>query len=159
MPIPLIIPYRLDESWQGRGDELRLLLRSLDRLASGLGTVCIVTLDRPAWLQEGNGLELLSIPDRHAHNKDANLHDKVHAALRHLQCGEFVFSADDCVFTQDIDLREMPVIYQGKTREYFSQQGTKWARRMLATFDFLAARGVADIPPEKIANAILETIQ
>lgn len=139
--LPIIIPWRLDESCDGRGDELRLLLRSLDRNARGLGKVCIVTSDRPEWLREGDGLELLDVPNRHLHNKDANLHDKTIAALRRLKCPEFVFSADDCVLAAPCDLRELPTIYQGWTRAEFAGRHGVWARRMLATLDLLASRG------------------
>ena len=50
LPLPLVIPYRLDESARRRGDELRLLLRSVARHVTGLSRVVLVCQDLPEWL-------------------------------------------------------------------------------------------------------------
>ena len=144
-PLPLVIPYRLDESFQGRGDELRILLRSVERHVIGLSEVCVVAdilpdwmdTDAVRWIQQGN-------PYRHC--KDANLHLKISRAVSELGlhgADKWCFSADDCAFLRPCDLRTLPVIYNGLPRScYAANPGNRWHRRMVHTFDWLASQGV-----------------
>ena len=146
-PIPIVIPWRLDESCQRRGDELRILLRSVERHVSGLSRVVLVCQDLPEWLEPSSVLWIRQ-GDPFTSCKDANLFRKVGAAIHALGLSgsdRWVFSADDCAFLAPRDLRTMPVIYNGHPREWFAAQTGrgKWFRRMVATFDHLASRGVA----------------
>ena len=144
-PVPMIIPYRLDESYEGHGDELRILLRSIERHVSGLDRVCIVADRIPDWLNPtADGLVWLPLGNPYRSCKDANLHMKIIKAVQFLGvAGKWVFSADDCAFLRPCDLRTLPVIYNGSTRDrYAANPGHKWYRRMVNTFDYLASRGI-----------------
>lgn len=144
--LPLIIPYRLDESARRRGDELRLLLRSVERYVSGLSRVVLVCQDLPEWLEPSSVLWIRQ-GDPYLHCKDANLFRKVDLAIHALGLSgsdRWGFSADDCAFLAPCDLRTMPVIYNGSGRAaYADTPGNKWHRRMVHTFDWLATQGVA----------------
>ncbi|MBO4619691.1 MAG: hypothetical protein J5654_06235 [Victivallales bacterium] len=148
LPLPLVIPYRLDESARRRGDELRLLLRSVARHVTGLSRVVLVCQDLPEWLEPSSVLWIRQ-GDPYLHCKDANLFRKVSAAVYALGLSgsdRWVFSADDCTFLSPCDLRTLPVIFNGHPREWFAAQAGKgkgkWFRRMVNTFDYLASRGV-----------------
>lgn len=142
--LPIIVPYRLDESWQGRGDELRLFLRSVDRNVTGLSRVCLVTDQVPGWLNlDEPSLMVVDQGNPFAHCKDANLFLKVQLALEALGGpARWCFSADDSMFLWPCDLRVLPVVFNGSTRDWYAAQNGKWYRRMVHTFDWLAEHGV-----------------
>jgi hypothetical protein len=143
--IPLIIPYRLDESFQGRGDELRILLRSIERHVTGLSEVCIVADVLPEWL-DTDAVRWIRQGNPYRNCKDANLHLKIFCAVSELGLSghdRWCFSADDCAFLRPCDLRTLPIIYNGSPRaRYAATPGNKWHRRMVNTFDYLASRGI-----------------
>lgn len=141
-PIPLIIPYRIDESYEGRGDELRILLRSVERHVSGLSEVRVVCDRLPGWLDESK-VRWIRQGDPYAHCKDANLFLKMCRALDGETGVRWCFSADDAAFLKPCDLRTLPVIYNGHAREWFAANpSSKWHRRMVNTFDYLASQGI-----------------
>lgn len=145
MDIPLIIPYRLDESYEGRGDELRILLRSVERHVSGLSEVVIVADRLPDWLDTG-AIHWIDQGNPYLHCKDANLFLKISRAIAELGlqgADKWCFSADDAAFLRPCDLRTLPIIYNGSRRaRYAANPAHKWHRRMVGTFDYLASRGV-----------------
>lgn len=143
--IDLVIPLKPDESWHGQCDELRILLRSLEKNAKGLGRVCLVTDALPNWLDpQASGLVWLPVGNPYRHNKDANLFMKVTKALQFMDCGErWAFSADDAAFLQPCDLRTLPVVYNGQRREHYAAPNSgKWQRRMVHTLDWLVGQNI-----------------
>ena len=145
--MPIIIPYRLDESYLSRGDELKILLRSIEKNAGGISNVVIVADIVPDWLNtDAENLLVVPVGNPYKKCKDANLFLKMQKALKDLQLteGKWCFSADDCAFVKPCDLRKIPVIYNGSSRAKFEADKTsnKWHRRMANTFDFLDKQGV-----------------
>ena len=146
MTADLIIPLGR-ESVDGKNDELRLFLRSLERNARNVGEVWLVTDCPPNWLQPGNGLTVLPCPDRHAHNKDANLFEKTKLAMERSEADSVVFTADDCAVLQPCDFAALPLIYNTRELAFFlhppknKRKFRKWNRRMAATLAELGLVG------------------
>lgn len=134
----VIIP--LGEGSRSNDDELRILLRSLERHALDLGRVYVVTDNPPAWL-DADAAVVVPCADRHEHNKDANLIDKTLTVIRRYGLRSFCWAADDNVLLQDMRLADIPVTVNRRRREDYSL-GTTWQRRVLHTFDWAASRGV-----------------
>ena len=119
-------------------DELRVFLRSLEENGRNYGNVWIVTANAPAWLKPGNGLATLYAEDRHRHNKDANLFEKVAVALDVAKSEDVIFTADDCAVLFPVDFGALPPIFNNRGLEKFKEDcGTKWRRRMVATLEEL----------------------
>lgn len=136
MGFDLIIP--LGTGSKSNNDELKILLRSADRNAVGLGRVIIVTQEPPAWLRNAY---IVPMGDHIEHNKDANLINKVILALATFGIREdFILCADDNVFNQKTDLDAMPMLYNSKSN--FKEDGNNWQKRMVRTMDFLVAKGM-----------------
>lgn len=145
--IPLLIPYRLDESYEGKGDELRILLRSIERNVIGISKVVLIADKTPDWLDTtAKGLTVVPVGNPYRHCKDANLFLKMKKGLEalNLKEGKWAFSADDSAFMQRCDIRLLPVIYNGSSRQKFEadKDKNKWHRRMANTFDYLESMGI-----------------
>ena len=135
--IDVVIP--LGEGSKADNDELKILLRSLDKHALNLGKVYIITDKRPHWLND----KAIVVPyrDENRHNKDANLIDKTLYAIQEYNLERFAWCADDNVFLQDIRLDEIPIIKNHRKREEYNL-GTSWQQRVLNTFDFAKERRI-----------------
>ena len=146
MSADLIIPLGR-ESVDGKNDELRLLLRSLERNATGIGSIWLVTDCPPNWLQERNWLTVLPCPDRFDSNKDANLFEKTKLAMERSEAEDVVFSADDCAVVNPVDFAALPLLYNTRELAYFRNPSKKhrkfrkWNRRMAATLSELGLEG------------------
>lgn len=114
-------------------DELRILLRSIERNARGIGRV-VIAGHAPEWVQN---VETLDMDDPHRHNKDANLWEKTLEAIRRFSMKRFLWCADDNAFTQTVDVRDMPVIYNARGIGIFSS-GSTWHNRMRHTLEWCA---------------------
>ncbi len=120
--------------------ELRFALRSAEKFVQNLGTVWIVSDCAPDWLQN---VRILPVPDRHKHNKDANLFDKLIFASKMPEVSEmFIFLSDDQVFLQPFNAELAPTVFNPRGWLAFAGSDLKWHRRMLATFSYLARRGI-----------------
>jgi len=140
-PIDVVYPLGTGSKW---GDnELRYSLRSLEKNFPDLGRVFIVG-HKPPWLKTGDRLIHIPMPDKHKHNKDANLIDKVLAACEAGVSERFVFCSDDQLFLQPIRFAEMAKPLHGgnlQTKpEKFWGDGS-WKKRLKATRDVLQERG------------------
>ena len=128
----------------GRGSrygnfELRMALRSIARYAMNLGNVYIVSDALPAWL---NNVKTLNVPDRHLHNKDANIIDKLLAAAQLPELsGKFLFWSDDQLALQRFDAAALPVSCNPRQYNDFSSDRI-WHRRMRNTFEYLHKLGI-----------------
>jgi hypothetical protein len=121
---------KLGSKWDD--NELRYSLRSLEQYFPNMGRVFIVG-HRPEWLTN-----VIHIPaeDKHRHNKDANLLDKVLLACKAGISSTFLRLSDDqCV------LREwggMDVWHMG---DVDGRRGGNWWRRCQNTCNYLKANG------------------
>lgn len=118
--------------------ELRLALRSIDRFAAGAGQIWIVGDTVPDWLQN---VRIVTEPDRHFHNKDANIIDKLLTAANQKDLSErFIFWSDDQAALHRFIIQDMQPVFNRRSRKYFTRE-RMWHRRMRRTFDFLAQQG------------------
>ena len=114
-------------------NEIRILLRSLEKHCTGLGRIIVVTDCAPDWLNPDT-VCILNMGDRHKDNKDANLIEKTLAAIEQYAVRSFVWAADDNVVMKPLDLRVAPKIYNNRTRASFPEK-RRWHERMRHTFD------------------------
>lgn len=136
-PVDVIVP--LGPGTASNNDELRILLRSIDAHAKGLGRIIIVSDCAPAWLAN---VEVLAMGDAYNHNKDANLIDKTVAAISRYNVMDFVWCADDNVFMQDVWLDTIPILRTDRAKSTFGDKDNIWHRRALHTFEWAESMGV-----------------
>lgn len=134
MAIDIIIP--LGSGSKSDNDELRILLRSLERNATNVGRVAIVGDRIPEWLQN---IVHVDYGDVFTENKDGNMINKTIAAINQLKCADFILTCDDAVFNQPIDLEKMPILYNDRVQADFGpdfKEGKwkRWHQRMYHTF-------------------------
>jgi len=137
--VDIIIP--LGGGSKSNNDELRLLLRSLEKYGRGIRDVIVVTSLPPDWLQN---VRIVPQGDLLVQNKDGNIIKKILTALtREDVTPEFVWSSDDCVLLEEFDFESMPPIFNGRCKTDFPEDGSIWQRRVRRTFEFLEAQGTA----------------
>lgn len=120
--------------------ELRFALRSVEKYVQDLNTVWILSDCAPAWLKN---VRILPVPDRHKHNKDANLFDKLIFAAKTPEMSDtFVFLSDDQAFLQPFDAEKAQTVFNQRGPMSFAASPHKWHRRMTATFSLLEQRGI-----------------
>lgn len=138
MPVlDLVIPLGIGS--KHGNDELRILLRSVERNVRDIGRVVVVTQAVPDWLQNA---VVVKCGDPLKHNKDGNLIRKVLTALDKLDIrGKFCLSADDAVFFKEIRLADCPLLFNSRGRDEFDANGKRWHRRMVRTFMFFGLQG------------------
>lgn len=139
--VDVIIP--LSDESKSNNDELRICLRSIEQHALDVGRVIVVTTQPPKWLS--SDVSVFRVPDTELHNKDANIINKVLKAIEHYNInGDFAFFSDDQCLLQDLRLKELPPIYNDRSKEVFlqRQQPNRWVKRVINTFEFLESRGV-----------------
>lgn len=119
-------------------DEIRLLLRSIERHAQNLGRVVVVGDAIPEWL---TNVEIVKRGDPLPANKDGNIIDKVLTACKELDIKSFVFSADDNIILQDVDCDDIPILRTTRTQEDFMPKveagkidWNRWRQRVFHTF-------------------------
>ena len=135
----LIVP--LGGGSRSNNDELRILLRSIERNVENLDKVVLVTTMPPDWVRN---VVVVPCPDSHEHNKDANLIDKTVAAVNTLGLETFAWAADDNVFNRHCNLDTLVPVYDPRTARDFPHGMTSanmWPRRMLHTFKLAADMG------------------
>ena len=100
--------------------ELRLALRSIDRFAAGAGNIWIVSETIPHWLQN---IRHLPVPDKHHHNKDANIIDKLSAAVNEKDLSQrFIFWSDDQTALHRFTVKDMVPVFNRRSRNDFTQE-------------------------------------
>ena len=123
----------------GRGSrynnfELRMALRSIACYAMNLRNIYVVSDAPPDWLCN---VKTLNVPDRHLHNKDANIIDKLLAAARLPELsGRFLFWSDDQLALQRFDAATIPASCNPRQYKDFRTDRV-WHRRMRNTFEYL----------------------
>lgn len=164
-PVDVIIP--LSTGSRSNNDELRICFRSIAKHALDIGKIILVTTEPPAWLSDA--VNVLAIPDTGAHNKDANIINKVISALKHYNIvDDFVFFSDDQCLLKDINLRELPPVYNNRSKDIFvnAKKANNWTRRVVNTFNFLEKQGIylphnyeSHTPQRYNAEKLLATIE
>lgn len=140
--MPTIIPLG-NGSWQGKNDELRLLLRSLEKNALDLGEVYLVTDCCPEWVDR-EALTVFPMSDIYSGCKDANLHRKTLACIQAFGIGRFCWCADDNLLCKPMNLADIPVLHNHRPNErFYCQSPTKWQNRVRNTLEWAKARGSA----------------
>ena len=136
--IDIVIP--LGNGSKSGNDELRLLLRSIEKYGRGYRRIIVVSDCAPAWLR---GVTILPSPDPLPRNKDGNIIKKILKAVTETEItSDFVWTCDDCVILKDLPFAFLPPIYNNRNPCAFPENGTIWQRRVRRTFDFLATRGI-----------------
>ena len=124
-------------------DELRYLLRSMEKNLKGYDRVFLVTQCCPDWIQN---VTVVDIPDKYSHNKDANLHLKTLETVRMHDVKRFVWLSDDNAFLRPIHVSDIPVIHNHRPNAYFyGEDATKWRNRVRNTLEWAKSRGI-DLP-------------
>lgn len=142
MTIPVLIP--LGQGSYRNNDELRYLLRSLDRNA-GQPHVYLMTMCAPAWINPEH-VTVVPLPDPYSDCKDANLFYKTHKTIEKYNIGDFIWTADDAAILQTLNLEDIPVIHNHRPNNIFYEKPqTKWRARVAATLDWAKSQGV-DLP-------------
>ena len=139
--IPILIPLGIGSN--SDNDELKILLRSIEKNVSNLDKIYIITTAKPDWLNESADVVIVPMRDKWTDNKDANLFDKVHTTIKKFDIEQFCFCADDNVFAQPIDLATIPVLHNHRDLQWFNKNvGGKWTRRVKDTLLWAKNRGV-----------------
>lgn len=135
--VDVVLP--LGNGSRNNNDELRICLRSIERFMPAIGKVWLLTSYAPDWVRN---VEIIDIPDKHKHNKDANLFDKVLSAASNPRVSKtFVFFSDDQCLIAPFDPFTAQVVYNTRGPSAFTTTGT-WHRRMAHTFEYLKSKGV-----------------
>ncbi len=138
--VDIIIPLGIGS--KSGNDELKLLLRSIEKNGIGYRRIIVVASKIPSWLQN---VVTLQMDDTLSHNKDGNIIHKVLFALTAVPdiTPEFAWTADDCVLLQEFDFSTVPPIYNARSKEKFPADGSIWQRRIRRTFEFFANRNLS----------------
>jgi hypothetical protein len=138
--VPIDVVYFLGPESQHDDWELRYSLRSLHANFRDLGRIFIVG-HRPRWL---HGIEHLAVPDRHAHNKDANLIEKLLAAIRWGVSAWFLNPSDDQILLRPVHFADCRAFHLGDLRDEPPSfwGGGSWKKRLENTLRLLDSRGL-----------------
>ena len=122
-------------------EELRMLLRSVDKNLKGVERVFLVTTCCPDWVNRENVI-VVPIADKYDNNKDANLHLKTLSAIERYNIGDFVWLSDDNAILREIGVNEIPILHNHRDNQQFlNNAGSKWRARVANTLRFAFARG------------------
>ena len=136
---PVDVIYAIGPGSVWDDNELRYSLRSLQKYAQNLGRVFVVG-EKPEWL---TGVEHIPMDDAYKCNKDANLIDKVRAAIAGGCSERFIFASDDQCLLAPTWLSGLPAYYSGDLTTKQDWGEGKWWARMKATRDYLTAKGLS----------------
>ena len=139
-PIDVVYPLGRGSKWQD--NELRYSLRSLVQHFPDLGRVFVVG-EKPAWLTK---VVHIPHPDRHKHNKDANIIEKVLAACAAGISEKFVFMSDDQLFLRPVRFSEMTPLHlgdlAGRNKNYWKG---KWKQHLKNTVERLRSLALSTL--------------
>lgn len=136
--IDLVIPLG---TWSKSGnDELKILLRSIEKNGTGIRNILVVTDHVPDWL---TGVRIVLLGDVYEKNKDGNIIRKIlAAAVSEGISEEFAWSSDDLALLKPFDFETIPPIYNVRGKDSFPADGTIWQRRVRKTLEFLENRNL-----------------
>ena len=134
----IIIP--LGPGSKSDNDELKILLRSIERNCTGIKRIILATRHVPEWLNKSK-FTIVPLDDPEEHLKDANLIYKTLEVIKRCRVQSFVWCADDNVFMKEVKLDEIPRLHNPRGRNAFSPE-RKWCRRVINTFDYFKQLGI-----------------
>lgn len=138
-PIDIIIC--LGNGSMNGNDELRLMLRSLERYVEDAGRIFLATHYCPAWIDRDK-IIVVDIDDVYLANKDANLHAKTLAVIRGYNItGKFCWLSDDVLFNSVTRLADIPILRGDAPLSFYSKDEI-WYRRIRNTFEFCHRLGI-----------------
>lgn len=139
-PGPVDVVYFLGPESQHDDWELRYSLRSIAKHFKDLGRVFIIG-HKPHWLRD---VEHLDVPDRHKHNKDANLIEKLLAACRWGASPWFLNPSDDQILLKPVSFADIKAFHGGDlaTMPASFWGPHKWKDRLRRTMTHLVGRGL-----------------
>ena len=136
--VDVVLPLSCESRYNN--DELRICLRSIDKFLPNVGTVWLITEFAPSWLKN---VQVIAVPDKHKHNKDANLFDKLlSAAIDPRVASTFLFFSDDQCLINMLNTETMKTVFNERGPKSFSSAGT-WHKRMTNTYQYLGQRGIS----------------
>jgi hypothetical protein len=140
---PVDVVYALGTGSRWQNNELRYSLRSLEKYALDLGRVFVVG-EKPPWL---TGVVHVPMKDKRHTNKDANIIDKVRAAIAAGVSERFIFASDDQALLSPVRLADLPAYAGGDLAAKPDESWPKWKwwQRMRATRDYLVSKGLPAI--------------
>ncbi|MBO5924588.1 MAG: hypothetical protein J6Q81_08750 [Lentisphaeria bacterium] len=119
--------------------ELRMALRSIACCAVNVKNIYIATAVLPDWVQN---VKFINVIDKHMHNKDANIIDKLLAAANLPELSEkFLFWSDDQLALHRFDAAHLPTSCNLRQYRDFNKS-TVWHRRMRHTFEYLQQHNI-----------------
>jgi hypothetical protein len=133
------VVYHLGTASKWQNNEIRYSIRALEKNFLDLGRIFVVGFC-PPWL---TGVVHLDVPDRHKHNKDANLIDKVLAACDAGVSDQFVRSSDDEMILMPSHVADLKPYHAGNLQgrgKQFWRGG--WRQRLQLTMELLKSRGL-----------------
>lgn len=139
MTQPTDIIICLGNGSQSGNDELRIMLRSLERHADDIGRMFVATHYAPKWL-DSSKVTIVDIDDMFISNKDANLHRKTLEVIRRYDVGKFCWLSDDVVFNKPTTLADIPILHSDGEKETYNRKST-WLDRLRNTFHFAECCG------------------
>ena len=137
--VDIIIP--LGNGSHNGNEELKMLLRSIEKHLKGYDRVFLVTQYCPEWIDREQ-VTVVNINDPFTDNKDANLHRKTLMTVEKYGIDGFVWCADDNCFLQDIDASSIPAIHNHRPNSLFYESSGIWRLRVRNTLEWAKARGV-----------------
>ena len=160
--IPMLCP--LGPGSKYNDDELRMLLRSVEKNVIGMSKFYLITTHVPKWLKTDETLEIVPYGDPFEHCKDAVLIWKTIETLKRERItGDFVWVADDNCFMQPVDIRTIPPIHNHReNRIFYESNSGRWKERVRHTLEWAKMKGIelehnfeAHCPERFNATAIL----
>ena len=143
--IPMLIPLRGTEN-PTNDAELKYLLRSIERNATGLSKIYIMTTRKPKWLVENDKLEIVPLEDPPLQKDGVIIFKTLMCLKRKNIVGDFCWCADDNVFMQPIDIRTIPPIHNQRPNSiFYKEPQTIWRKRVRHTLEWAKSKGV-DLP-------------
>ena len=139
--IPILCP--LGTGSKSNNDELRILLRSIEKNAIGMSKFYLMTTHAPDWLKPNERLEIVPLEDPPL-CKDAVLIWKTLMTIKRKNItGDFVWVADDNVFMQPVDIRTIPPIHNHRPNSiFYKEPQTIWRKRVRHTLEWAKSKGI-----------------
>ena len=129
----IVIPLSLESKFDNL--ELRLALRSIEKYATNIGNIHVVTADP---LKDFKNINVIYQQDTEKHLKDVNLINKIITAASHPDVSQnFMFWSDDQLLTAPLDLDKAPIVSNSRTKEDFKEATSKWQKRLLNTLEYV----------------------
>jgi hypothetical protein len=138
MKIDIVYPLGTGSKWQD--SELRFSLRSIEKNFIDKGTVWVIG-HKPDWLINARHIPM---PDKHKHNKDANIIEKILGACYEKDLTEnFLRLSDDQLILQPIFFSQVKPYHIGPIKPKHYKDKGPWFLRFKNTYDYLVENNLS----------------